>query len=93
MTGWNLPPGCEVSDLPGCTPEDEAWSWFWENSDWAVHIYNILWEEEHFDEEYNPKINLDAIYEDDSIYSDRVNEVFNEYMSGELYYEDRRDDY
>lgn len=22
MTGWNLPPGCEVTDLPGSTPED-----------------------------------------------------------------------
>ena len=25
MTGFNLPPGCEVSDLPGNRPEDEAW--------------------------------------------------------------------
>lgn len=23
MTGWNLPPGCNVSDLPGNSPEDE----------------------------------------------------------------------
>ena len=23
MTGWNLPPGCNVSDLPGNTREDE----------------------------------------------------------------------
>jgi len=22
MTGWNLPPGCRVSDLPGNEPED-----------------------------------------------------------------------
>jgi hypothetical protein len=22
MTGWNLPPGCNVSDLPGNRPED-----------------------------------------------------------------------
>lgn len=25
MTGWNLPPGCNSSDIPGNTPEDEAW--------------------------------------------------------------------
>ena len=25
MTGWNLPPGCNVSDIPGNRPEDEAW--------------------------------------------------------------------
>lgn len=24
MTGFNLPPGCKVSDLPGNRPEDEA---------------------------------------------------------------------
>jgi hypothetical protein len=24
MTGWNLPPGVNVRDLPGNTPEDEA---------------------------------------------------------------------
>jgi hypothetical protein len=22
MTGWNLPPGCEVSDIPGNRPDD-----------------------------------------------------------------------
>ncbi len=25
MTGWNLPPGCNVSDIPGNRPEDEKW--------------------------------------------------------------------
>lgn len=25
MTGFNLPPGCNVSDLPGNGPEDAAW--------------------------------------------------------------------
>lgn len=25
MTGWNLPPGVSVSDIPGNRPEDEAW--------------------------------------------------------------------
>lgn len=24
MTGWNLPPGCSVRDIPGNHPEDEA---------------------------------------------------------------------
>ncbi len=24
MTGWNLPPGCSVRDIPGNRPEDEA---------------------------------------------------------------------
>lgn len=24
MTGWNMPPGCSVSDIPGNSPEDMA---------------------------------------------------------------------
>jgi hypothetical protein len=24
MAGWNLPPGCSISDIPGNRPEDEA---------------------------------------------------------------------
>lgn len=29
MTGFNLPPGCRVSDIPGNTPADEAEEAFW----------------------------------------------------------------
>ena len=25
MAGWNLPDGCRDSDIPGNSPEDEAW--------------------------------------------------------------------
>lgn len=25
MTGYNLPPGCNVSDIPGHRPEDMIW--------------------------------------------------------------------
>jgi hypothetical protein len=25
MTGFNLPPGCSVTDIPGNRPQDEAW--------------------------------------------------------------------
>ena len=34
MTGWNLPPGCNVSDIPGNSPEDEKWE----------AILNVFWE-------------------------------------------------
>jgi hypothetical protein len=30
MTGWNLPPGCNVSDLPGNRPEDERNEALWD---------------------------------------------------------------
>lgn len=29
--GWDLPPGCRVSDIPGNRPEDEAWEGIVEN--------------------------------------------------------------
>ena len=29
MTGFNLPPGCSVSDIPGNRPEDIAYEAFW----------------------------------------------------------------
>jgi hypothetical protein len=30
MTGWNLPPGCNVRDIPGNRPEDEAAEALWD---------------------------------------------------------------
>jgi hypothetical protein len=33
MTGWNLPPGVNVSDIPGNRPEDEMEEIFWEALD------------------------------------------------------------
>jgi len=30
MTGFNLPPGCRVSDIPGNRPEDDENEAFWE---------------------------------------------------------------
>lgn len=29
--GWDLPPGCRVSDIPGNRPEDERWEAIYEN--------------------------------------------------------------
>ena len=33
MTGFNLPPGCRVSDIPGNSDEDAAWEEF---NEWAM---------------------------------------------------------
>ena len=34
MTGWNMPPGCNVSDIPGNRPEDQEaeafYDWFYD---------------------------------------------------------------
>jgi len=62
MTGWNLPPGCNVSDIPGNRPEDLAFEIFWEN--YIDKVYEE-WKEEHIpkydnpDDEYdkNPEFN------------------------------------
>lgn len=40
MTGWNLPPGCNVSDLPGCGPDDEAWEVYWHETDRPDEVYH-----------------------------------------------------
>lgn len=39
MSGWNLPPGCNDSDIPGNSPRDEAWDEATEQieSEWAEH--------------------------------------------------------
>lgn len=28
--GWDLPPGCRISDIPGNSPEDEYYEWLCE---------------------------------------------------------------
>jgi hypothetical protein len=33
VSGYNLPPGCSVSDIPGNRPEDQAWEELW---DWLM---------------------------------------------------------
>jgi hypothetical protein len=44
MTGFNLPPGCNVSDIPGNRPEDEAWEKitdeFWSGKYCSDDIWN-----------------------------------------------------
>jgi hypothetical protein len=35
-SGFNLPPGCRVSDIPGNRPEDEEWE----------NIYNKFWDKD-----------------------------------------------
>lgn len=33
MTGWNMPPGANVSDIPGNRPEDLLDEWLWERGE------------------------------------------------------------
>lgn len=50
--GWDLPPGCSVSDIPGNRPEDEAWE----------KVINDFWDEKRFTkEEWAISENLDDV--------------------------------
>lgn len=40
--GWDLPPGCRVSDIPGNTPEDEKWE----------AIYDKFWDKDYLTKEH-----------------------------------------
>ena len=53
--GWDLPPGCSVSDIPGNRPEDEAWE----------KVINDFWDEKRFTkEEWAISENLDDVIND-----------------------------
>lgn len=58
MTGWNLPPGCSESDIPGNRAIDVAWDeWFDDPTNFVDHCANCdLFEEcemEKNDREYD----------------------------------------
>lgn len=44
--GWDLPPGCRISDIPGNRPEDEKWeaiiNGFWDKKDRKEDKKNAL---------------------------------------------------
>jgi len=71
MIGWNLPPGCSESDIPGNRPEDMAFEEFWEKR--IDRIYEE-WKIEHEaqydnpDDEYDKNIrfhdHVEALFED-----------------------------
>lgn len=49
MTGWNMPPGCNVSDIPGNRPEDLKVEAFEEALSEIMAKYNLPVEGEAFD--------------------------------------------
>jgi hypothetical protein len=67
----NLPPGCRVCDIPGCTPEDDAWVMYWEGGTrpegvWLeVHpdqpVPGDMFDEYEKDAEYHKAIDKDFI--------------------------------
>ena len=69
MTGYNLPPGCNVNDIPGNRPEDEPYEiWMDELIGYLDAAGSTLEYDETWDEMYadglTPKEAADKIYYD-----------------------------
>lgn len=52
MTGFNLPPGCSVSDIPGNRPEDMAEEAWWEAFDKACEQQSVEIPQEAYDSDW-----------------------------------------
>jgi len=46
MTGWNMPPGVNVSDIPGNRPEDEAEEVFWDELEKKLTLIKVAQDNE-----------------------------------------------
>lgn len=78
--GWDLPPGCRVSDIPGNRPEDEAWE----------NIYEGFWDKERLT---NTHIGLRITEEEyermDELYNQatpNISDVIDDYISAAIEY-------
>lgn len=71
--GGNLPPGCDVSDIPGNRPKDIKWQKFIEDSGegWALY-------EEYYGEEPETYTQVYEAMDEDEEFKDMVNERFKE---------------
>ena len=72
-TGWNLPPGCNVSDLPGERPEDVAWCHYWEDTDRPEIIWIDLYPDIQVSDYYDQ-------YEKDKEYAKAIDRDFEKYL-------------
>ena len=81
--GWDLPPGCRVSDIPGNRPEDEAWE----------AIYDGFWDKERLtnthvgtrvsEEAYNK---MDKIWKSNSKVNQALVELIDNYIMAAIEY-------
>ncbi len=76
--GWDLPPGCRVSDIPGNRPEDEAWE----------KIYDNFWDKERLTKTHIGIQISDKEYEQmDKLYDDNeVSTVIDDYIMAAIEY-------
>ena len=75
----NLPPGVTESMLPGNRPEDEAWLYYWEQTDRPGIIYEQVTGKAYVDGE-SPV--LDQFEEDNAEYRKAIERDFQEWLNG-----------
>lgn len=76
--GWDLPPGCRLSDIPGNRPEDEAWE----------KIYDNFWDKERLTKTHIGIIITEKEYERmDKLYnSPKLSELIDNYIMAAIEY-------
>jgi hypothetical protein len=75
--GWDLPPGCRVSEIPGNRPEDEAWE----------KIYDNFWDKERLTKTHIGTQITDKEYEQmDRLYKSRLSEMIDSYIMAAIEY-------
>lgn len=80
--GRDLPPGCQVSDIPGNRPEDAAWE----------NIYEGFWDKERLTQTHaGIRITEEEYTKMDKLYNNRVprgnlSELIDDYISAAIEY-------
>ncbi len=75
--GWDLPPGCRVSDIPGNRPEDEKWE----------QIYDKFWDKERLTKPQSGIIISEKEYEQmTKLYNSNLSKVIDNYIMAAIEY-------
>jgi len=81
MTGYNLPPGCSVSDIPGNRPRDVAWDeWFDSEIDgvWEEYLDGMSHKSAYHDYKHRFGSNGESAYEELEDFKEYADERFEE---------------
>lgn len=77
LFGWDLPPGVNVSDIPGNRPEDEAWE----------NIYDNFWDKERLTKTRTGIRISDKEYEQmDKFYNSKLSGLIDNYIMAAIEY-------
>ena len=75
--GWDLPPGCRVSDIPGNRSEDEGWE----------AIYDNFWSKERLTKTHTGiRITEHEYLQMDKLYNSELADVIDDYIMAAIEY-------